>query len=98
MADLIIKPEAEVDLEGIRQFSFEQFADEIANEYLGGLRAALLRLRDHPEIGPVFRGVKPEVRCLTYRSHKLYYDFDGRTVGIIRILHHAMNAERLLKS
>jgi plasmid stabilization system protein ParE len=96
VAELIIKPEAEIDLEHIRQFSFEQFAAEIAEDYLAGLRSAFLRLMDHPEFGSVFRGVKPEVRCLTYRSHKLYYDFDGKTVGIVRILHQARNAEHLL--
>jgi plasmid stabilization system protein ParE len=40
--------------------------------------------------------VKPAIRCLSYRSHRIFYVFGAAEERIVRILHHAMNAHRHL--
>lgn len=98
VVEIVPSPEAERDLQDIDGYSASQFGEELTRDYMFGFNAVFTRLADHPESGAVYQGVKPAVRCASYRSHKIYYDFDGRRVFIIRILHHAMNAERLLNS
>jgi plasmid stabilization system protein ParE len=58
------------------------------------LQAAVERLAEHPLSGPVSPGLRPPIRFLTYRRHHILYDFDGTTVWIVRILHHAMDVRR----
>lgn len=96
MARVVPSEEAEADLDSIDQYSIETWGGAVATDYMNGFDDAFARLADYPEIGPVFRAVRPPIRRLTYRSHGIFYDFDGETVTIIRILHHAMNAERIL--
>jgi toxin ParE1/3/4 len=98
MVDIEIRAEASLDIADIYAFSIERFGREVAQDYVDGLDVALLRLVQYPESTPVFEGVKPRLRQLVYRSHRVLYDFDGRTVSIVRILHSAMNVPGRLRN
>ena len=74
----------------------EQFGSEAAGRYHRGLQDAVMRLATFPQIGPVHPGIRPTIRYLAYRRHHIFYDFDGTTVWIVRILHHAQDAGRLV--
>ena len=76
----------------IFQFSLNAFGRPTAVEYIMGLDEALARLGTFPEIGRIDRSIEPAVHVFPYRSHRIFYDFDGATVSVVRILHHAMNA------
>lgn len=82
----------------IFRFSIGAFGRPAAVEYMIGLDEALARLGTFPEIGRIDRAVEPSIHVFSYRSHRIYYDFDGATVSVIRILHHAMNAAARLES
>ena len=92
MADIAFHREASTDIEGLYHFSLAQFGEAVADDYLDGLHAAVLRLGAYPETGREEHGIVPPVRVLPYRCHKIYYRFDGKTVLVVRVLHHAMNA------
>lgn len=92
MAEIAFHAEASADVERIYRFSLAQFGEATADDYHAGLFEAVTRLATHPEIGREEAGIVPPVRILVYRSHKLYYRFDGERVFVVRILHHAMNA------
>jgi toxin ParE1/3/4 len=98
MVEIEIRAEASLDIADIYAFSIERFGREVAQDYMDSLDAALIRLVQYPESGSVFEGVKPRLRDLTYRSHRVLYDFDGQTVAIIRILHSAMNVPGRLRN
>ncbi len=92
MADIAFHQEASADIDGIYRFSVARFGEATANAYLDGLYEAVLRLEAYPETGREEHGITPPVRALTDRSHRVYYRFDGKTVLVVRVLHHAMNA------
>lgn len=92
MAKIAVRGEAAVDIGDIYRFSLENFGELVAVEYMAGLDEAIGRLGSHPELGRTERDIDPPIRVLSYRSHRVYYDFDGTTVYVARILHHAMNA------
>jgi len=91
MADIAFRKEASADLAGIQAQSVDQFGTDAARDYLNGLQAAIMRLADYPLMGTVYPGLRPPVRFVAFRRHHVLYDFDGTTVLIVRILHHAMD-------
>lgn len=92
MVDISFRTEASADLAGIHAQSVEQFGEDKAQDYLSGLQAAITGLADYPLMGAVYPGLRPPIRFLAFRRHHVLYDFDGTTVVIVRILHHAMDA------
>ena len=70
------------------------FGDVSAKQYMAELDRALDRLMAFPLSGPAYPGLRMPVRYLRFRSHQIFYDFDGETVRVLRILHHAMDAGR----
>lgn len=98
MAEIVFHEEASADVESIYRFSQDQFGQVVADEYHDGLLDAVLRLEAFPELGREVGGIVPPVRASSFRSHAIYYRFDGTAVAIVRILHHAMNTAAHLRS
>lgn len=98
MPDVVVRAEAAADMADIYRFSLEHFGESIAAEYMTGLDEALTRLGAFPELGRLDRGIEPPIHVFSYRSHRVYYDFDGAAVSVVRVLHHAMNAATHLTS
>lgn len=96
MAKVVIRAEAVADIAGIHTTGQEEFGRSAANSYLDGLEQALVRLETYPLIGPLYPGLRPPIRYLSYRRHHIFYDTDGTTVWIVRVLHHAQDAASLL--
>jgi toxin ParE1/3/4 len=96
MADIVVRPAASADIADIYVFSLERFGIETADQYHDGLQAAIMRLAEYPESGPIYPKLRPPIRFHTYKRHHIFYEYDGATIWIIRILHHALDAGRLL--
>ena len=93
MTSLIVRPGAEVDLLEIESYSFREFGFQVAASYMAELEASLARLLVYPESGPIFPGIFPAIRYLSCGRHRIFYDYDGATVQVARILHQAMVPE-----
>ncbi len=91
VAKVAFSVQAGVDLDDLFAFSLERFGFDAADDYFSGVQATCDRLIDFPELGPVVPDIRPPTRIVAFR-HNIYYRFDGRTVLILRVLHHAMNA------
>ena len=96
MAEVIIRPEASADIANIYAYSTQKFGVDVAREYHAGLQSAIMRLSSYPEIGTIYPGLRPPVRFLTYRRHLILYDYDGATVWVVRIVHHARDVRNLM--
>jgi len=97
MADVRLRSGAAADLAEILTFSKERFGTKTARAYAAGLRNALSLIAQYPHIGRLQEGVTPVIRCYTFRRHRIFYDIEGENVWIVRIFHHAMDADRRLK-
>jgi toxin ParE1/3/4 len=96
MARVVTRPAAQNDLEEIDLFGITRFGVAVSDRYMSGFFEAFDRQARFPELGPIFPGVRPAIRFLTYREHHIFYDIDGEMVTIVRILHHAADAKRWL--
>jgi toxin ParE1/3/4 len=96
VADVRLRAAAETDLAAILDYSVETFGEAAGANYLRSFDRAFDLLRRHPKAGALRLDIEPPIRCLSHRSHRIFYDLDGQTVWIVRVLHHAMDAEEWL--
>jgi toxin ParE1/3/4 len=91
MARLVYSRQAAFDIDEITAFSVAQFGVDVASDYLIGLELACELLREFPEMAAIYPRVRPAIRCLIYRSHRIFYRADEEQVLVVRVLHHARN-------
>lgn len=96
MVELEYSVEAVGDIDAIIAFSIDRFGPAVASAYLTGLELACDQLRTFPERSPIYPRLQPEMRCLIYQRHRIFYRFNGQTVLIVRILHHAQDVEEAM--
>jgi toxin ParE1/3/4 len=97
MARLVYSRQAASDIEEITAFSVAQFGADVASDYLTGLELACELLREFPEMAAIYPRVRPAMRCLIYRSHRIFYRADGEQVLVVRVLHHARDLPHDIK-
>lgn len=68
----------------------------MARDYLHGMRERFALLRTHALIGSDEADLGVGLRSLGYRSHRIYYAVQQDRILIVRILHHAQDAPRVL--
>jgi toxin ParE1/3/4 len=87
---------ADADLDAILDYGIAEHGREAAEAYLRTINAAFDRLADYPEIGVARADLVPAVRSLPVGEHRIFYQILDDRISIVRVLHHAMDAERHL--
>jgi toxin ParE1/3/4 len=97
MRSVIIRPEAEVDIEAIADYTITQWGIEQARHYVGDLRRTIERLAvdglRRPEEAQLF----PGLRRARSGHYFIFYLIDDERVDVIRVLHERRDAMRQLK-
>ena len=96
MAEIRLSAEAQADLVDIDEYGADQFSPDIADIYSRGFNEMFALLRRHPLAGAAKPELGQNLRCLTHRKHRIFYTVNGDVVLIIRIIHHARDAGRLM--
>jgi toxin ParE1/3/4 len=97
LAEIRFRALAVSDLAAIRLYSVAEFGRDVALRYLDEFDAAWRLLADHPRIGSAYASrSKRAIRSLPCGSHRIYYWVDGKRIWIIRVLHSAMDQNRIL--
>jgi toxin ParE1/3/4 len=96
MARLVYSRQAASDIDEITAFSVTQFGVEVAGDYLSGLELACELLREFPEMAAIYPHIRPEMPCLIYRSHRIFYQADAEQVLVVRVLHHARDVRQAM--
>ncbi len=87
---------ARADIRGIETYSKAAFGRSAAREYLAGLGAIFDLLESRPQAGAEDRALAG-MRSFRYRSHRIYYQLDGDTLLVVRLLHHARDVAGALR-
>ena len=91
---VILRPAAERDLRAIIDYTFKRWGAEQAGDYAETIGAAIIRIAQHPEIGPERSVIASGLRKLNVGSHAIYYYYDYKTLRVSRILHSKQDAIR----
>lgn len=96
MADVRFTEAALADLAHIYDWSEAEFGQEVADVYMAKLKKSFALLSRHPEAGTLRTNLRRPYRTLPCSSHRIFYAVDDQGVRIVRVLHVAMSAERIL--
>lgn len=98
MLSLLLKPEAEFDLEKIYEYTFYNFGIKQAEKYQDELYEAMLLITIRPRLGKVYPYAIQEYRKLHVNRHLIFYRCDSEKCEIIRILHDSMDLKMNLEN
>lgn len=87
---------ASADLDSIYEYGASTHGIEAALVYVEFVQQRFRLLLDHPRSGRAEDEMVLGLRSLPSRSHRIYYQIDGDTILIQRILHQAADAKRWL--
>lgn len=88
---------AELDLEQIWLYTFDNWSQRQADKYYKTLIHAIEEICNHPELGKNLDHIKKGHRMLQVKSYTVIYKVSNETIWIDRILHKSMDIEIQLK-
>ena len=86
---------AAAELDAIFEFGVTNHGIDAAIAYLDEVQRRYRQLLAYPRSGRADPDLGPAVRSILCGSHRIYYEIDGGTIVIQRILHQAADAKRL---
>ena len=90
MHKLVKKPLAETDLISIWEYSYKNWGEDKAVEYLLQLETGMQEIISNPNIGQSREYIRKGYRSIQIAHHVIYYRVDTKTIDIIRVLHERM--------
>ncbi|PTB83086.1 hypothetical protein C9927_00800 [Pseudidiomarina aestuarii] len=88
---VVISKDAESDIQEIVDYSFHNFSQVTALEYIQSLRSATESLSMSPFQGRSYEHVRTGLRRLVIGKHTIYYQVQSSHLMILRILHQAQD-------
>lgn len=88
--------EAKRDLADIRIYLKNQAGDAVAARMISRLKSAIANVRRMPRAGVARPEYRPNCRFVVEKPYLVYYDFDGRLVLILRIIHQAQDRDAIM--
>jgi toxin ParE1/3/4 len=98
LAEVKLSAAADGDLVGIFRWTAERHGAAQAEAYLRTIGEAVDLLARFPMAGAQREDLPGAVRSMPVRRHRLFYEMDGETVLVLRVLHEAMSAERYIRA
>ena len=96
MAAYSLSGKAAEELERVYEYSVLTFGLVQARSYVNGLHQLFQTLADNPMLGRSAERLAPEMRCIEYKSHSIFYRHANRHTLIVRVLHQTMDVDRHL--
>ena len=96
MRNVVIRPRASADLEGIWLYTYEQWDEQQAARYLRRLNERIIELAAEPGRGKSLDSVRAGYYSIRVGRHIVFYTFTEHMVGIERVLHDQMDTKRHL--
>lgn len=92
MVDVILRQEAIDDLNGIWDYTFENWSEKQADKYYATIKVACKAIGKNPEMGKEYTEISKDLRGLKSGKHILFYQIISKNeIEVIRILHERMD-------
>jgi toxin ParE1/3/4 len=87
MIEVLIRPEAESDIEGIADETIERWGRKQARTYVATLRADIASLADFPNRFPIHEQTALGLRRMRSGHHLVFYLIGEDAVEVVRVFH-----------
>lgn len=88
--------EARADLREIRAYLTKAAGPLVSARMAGRLQAAIASRRETPRAGAACPDYRPTCRFIYERPYLIYYEYDGETMSVLRILHQARDRDSIM--
>jgi toxin ParE1/3/4 len=88
---LHLSRQAERDLEGILQYTYETYGDGQRHMYAAALDHALATITGNPDLGHRRPDLSDRHRAFTVEQHVVVYTVSGQRINVARVLHGRMD-------
>jgi len=96
MYEVVKSPLAKNDLKDIWHYSFDKWGEDQADKYLLQLNGGIQGLINNPKLGKSQGKIRKGYRSIQINRHVIYYQLEGKTVDIVRVLHERMIPKKYL--
>ena len=96
MRSIVVRPEAEVDIEDAADYTMEQWGRDQARRYIGNIRKAIDRLAIDGLRFPEETEAYPGLRRMRSGHHFIFFLVDDEKVDVVRVMHERRDAVRHL--
>lgn len=83
--EVFLRPEAEIDIDGVADFTIARWGREQARTYVAALRADIASLAHFPLRYPAHRSTK--FRKMISGQHLVFYLVETEIIDVVRIVH-----------
>ena len=98
MAEYHLSNKAVEDLNGIWDYTFDNWSEEQADKYYNMLLGFCQDIADNPELGKNYDGIRTGLLGLKANRHIIFYrKIETSPIEIIRILHERMDLKNRIK-
>ena len=98
MAEYHLSNKAVEDLNGIWDYTFDNWSEEQADKYYNMLLGFCQDIADNPELGKNYDGIRTDLLGLKANRHIIFYrKIETGPIEIIRILHGRMDLKNRIK-
>lgn len=87
MREVILRPDAEADIEDAADYTIDQWGHEQAQTYIGELRRAIEGLATAALRYPVYGAIHPGLRRKRSEMHHIYYVAAENSVEVLNVIH-----------
>ena len=90
---LELSDDAQVDLQQIADYTFDNWGEEHEEVYLKRIYAKLEDIQGSPDRWRYRKELHPDCQCALVGSHVIFFCIDEVTLKVARILHQSMDFE-----
>ena len=87
MREVVLRPDAETDIENVTDYTIDQWGHEQARAYIGELRLAIELLATTAMRYPLYDTVYPGLRRKRSGMHHIYYLTTKNSVDVLNVIH-----------
>ena len=96
MSRAVLSPRAQKDLDGIWDYTVEQWNEDQAQRYVRNIWKAIETLAKSPRRGLACDNIRPGYRRQSIGEHIVFYRIIESGIDVVRILHQRMDYEQQL--
>lgn len=94
MAEFFLRPKAHKDLEDIWSYSYDNWGEDQADNYIYDLESSFHYLTTKPERGIPCDDIRKGYLRYSVGKHIIFYRITKKGIEVVRILHQRMDPDR----
>ena len=89
--NLVLSSVAQRDIEGILQYTLEEYGENQAEKYKDILNQKLIAIKENSGLGHHRKDIPDRYKAYRAKEHFIIFRVDGNNIYVVRVLHGSMD-------